>query len=64
MEDLHCLCDFKIWLQNGRMSFVSKAWSTETLTRGMDLVRADSLSLQSDPGQEDLAKELARLQVP
>lgn len=30
----------------------------------MDLVRASSLSLQSDPGQEELERELARLQVP
>lgn len=44
------------------MSFVSKAWSTDTLDRGLGLVLADPLSMETDPDPDALRAELRRLE--
>lgn len=44
------------------MDFGSKVWSSETLGRGMDLIRGASLSLESDPDEQALLLELERLE--
>lgn len=43
------------------MSFVSKAWSCETLCRGINLVGGASMSLESDPDTAAMQAELDRL---
>ena len=43
------------------MSFVSHALSSETLARGLSLVRAPDMSFQSDPSPEEMEEELQRL---
>ena len=44
------------------MSFVSKAWSSETLARGLMLARTSSHSILRDPDAEALKEELEQLQ--
>jgi len=44
------------------VGFISKAWSSETLGRGLNLVRSTSMSLANDPDAAEMMAELARLQ--
>ena len=44
------------------MSFVSRGWSSETLSRGLGIVRSQSMSCASDPETEAMMAELRRLQ--
>ena len=44
------------------MSFVSRAWSSETLSRGLGIVRSQSMSCTSDPDTAAMMAELARLE--
>ena len=46
------------------MSFVSNQHSAETLARGLEIARSDSMSFGKDPNPEDLMQELERLQEP
>ena len=43
------------------MEFGSKVWSSDTLGRGMDLIRGATLSVESDPDEQALLLELERL---
>ena len=50
----------------GLMTFASKAWSSETLLRGLDQVETGSktaMVAMLDPDQEAMEKELERLQA-
>ena len=42
--------------------FPSKAWSTETLARGLDKVSQVDMSLATDPDKNAMMEELARLE--
>lgn len=54
----------KSWLkQLFKMSFVSKAWSSETLSRGLDLVSGAAMTSIADPDPADMQSELERLLV-
>ena len=44
------------------MSFVSRAWSTSTLERGLGLLDKVPMSFQDDPDPEAMKTELARLE--
>jgi hypothetical protein len=44
------------------MSFVSRGWSSETLSRGLGIVRSQSMSCASDPETEAMMAELRRLE--
>lgn len=44
------------------MSFVSRANSTETLGRGLGIVRSQTMTATNDPEAEKMMEELARLQ--
>lgn len=44
------------------MSFVSKAWSTETLERGLALARSSSHSIMKDLDVEAMEQQLQELQ--
>lgn len=46
------------------MSFLSRAHSSDTLVRGLNLARAPDLSIDSDPDPAALAAELDRLEDP
>ena len=55
----------KSWLKG--MSFSSRAWSSGTLLRGLDLLEQGSSAAMSsmvDPDPRALMEELARLEVP
>ena len=45
-------------------SLASRTLSTETLTRGADLLRQQSMSLERDPAYVELLAEKERLLVP
>ena len=55
------------WLEVGvsrmGMESLSKTCSSETLARGVNIVRSATMSLQSDPEHEHLLAELARLEA-
>lgn len=42
---------------------ISQTWSSETLTRGVGLVRGATMTCDSDPEREQLLAELARLEA-
>lgn len=42
--------------------FPSKAWSSETLARGLDKVSEVDMSIAGDPDKHAMLEELARLQ--
>lgn len=44
------------------MSFLSRALSTETLGRGLDIVRSQTMTATNDPEAEAMMAELARLE--
>ena len=44
------------------MSFVSKAWSSETLERGLALAHSSSHSMLKDPDMEAMQQQLQELQ--
>ena len=48
------------------MSFLSQAHSTETLSRGLELLESmsDGAAAAADPSPEEMMLELQRLQVP
>ena len=42
---------------------ISQSWSSETLTRGVGLIRSATMSIGSDPDKEGMLAELARLEA-
>ena len=46
------------------MSFLSKCHSAETLARGLELARSNSMSLEIDPEPDQMKKQLADLKDP
>ena len=44
------------------MSFLSKAWSCETLDRGLALTRSTTMTCSNDPDADEMMAELERLQ--
>ncbi len=54
----------QFWLKDADMSFVSHTRSSETLARGLSLVRAPDMSFESDPSPEEMEQELQRLLDP
>ena len=46
------------------MSFCSKAWSCETLSRGLGLVDGAQMSIANDPDAAAMQEELDRLLDP
>ncbi len=46
-----------------KMSFCSKAWSSETLSRGLNLVASAAMTSIADPDPAELQAELDRLLV-